>query len=135
VKYAEDVNVVLAVENTRRQDVIEIALEEIVSPHLGLCYDSSHDFLYGTPPGSILQRWGQRLVTTHFSDNQGKRDDHWLPGEGTVNWDIIRTCFPSETYSGTLHLEVFPRPGQEMSAQDFLNSAYQRAMSLAQQLL
>lgn len=134
VKYAEDADVVLAVENTRRQEYLDIVFEELDSPHLGLCYDSSHDFLYGKPPGSILHTWGQRLVTTHFSDNQGRRDDHWLPGEGTVDWGLIKSCFPSGTYSGTFHLEVVPQAEHERSAQDFLFEAFQQATSLAQQL-
>jgi sugar phosphate isomerase/epimerase len=135
VKYAEGANVMLAIENTRRQEYLDIVFEELDSPHLGLCYDSSHDFLYGVPPGSILKKWGHRLVTTHFSDNQGKRDDHWLPGEGTVDWELIKSCFPSDTYSGTFLLEVFPQSENAMSAQDFLNTAFQRAISLGQQLL
>ncbi len=28
-----------------------------------------------------------RIVTTHLHDNHGEKDEHLLPGEGTIDWD------------------------------------------------
>lgn len=129
--YAEDAGVVLAVENTRRPDYLDAVFEQCPSPYLGFCYDSSHDALYGRPPGSILQRWGHLLCTTHFSDNAGEQDDHWLPGEGSVDWELVGRHFPHQTYDGVCHLEVFPKQPAHLSAQEFVQAAYQRALQLA----
>ena len=130
LKFAEDAQVVLAVENTRRPDYSDAVFEHFESPYLGLCYDSSHDFLYGTPPGAILKRWGHLLTTTHFSDNAGQRDDHWLPGDGSIAWELVRQHFPLRAYNGICHLEVFPKERAALSAEAFLQMAYERATAL-----
>ena len=130
LKHAEDAQVVLAVENIRRPDYSDAVFERFESPHLGLCYDSSHDFLYGNPPGAVLKRWGHLLTTTHFSDNAGQRDDHWLPGDGSIAWDVVRQHFPLRTYNGICHLETFPKEPSAQSAEAFLQMAYERATAL-----
>ncbi len=80
VEAAARSGVVIALENVRSNVALDRALEEIISPHLGFCYDSSHDFLHADHPTDILRRWGDRLAYTHLSDNDGTRDCHWIPG-------------------------------------------------------
>jgi len=122
-KSAGDSGVKLAVENTQKDEFVDCVLEGLESPHVGLCYDSSHDFLYSREPGRLLGRWGERLMTTHIGDNDGEYDRHWLPWEGRISWDVVRTCFPAGTYSGCLNLEVFPRDGGAENAAAFLAAA------------
>jgi sugar phosphate isomerase/epimerase len=126
--------VILALENTARPDYVNTILSRIASANLALCYDSSHDFLHGNPPGSILDKWGHRLVTTHFADNDGERDDHWLPGEGTADWACVRRSFPSRTYDGAILLEALPKLPEDSSPQVFLETAYERAKRLKNEL-
>jgi sugar phosphate isomerase/epimerase len=113
----------LAVENTQRADYVDCVLENITSPYLGLCYDSSHDFLYGDKPGGLLRRWGGRLLATHIGDNDGLEDRHWLPWEGSIDWGEVRKSFPVGTYEGCLNLEVFPKDAGAESAANFLGRA------------
>jgi sugar phosphate isomerase/epimerase len=134
LKYAEDVQVTLAVENTRHPGYGDVVFEQFESPYLGLCYDSSHDFLHGKPPGAILTRWGHVLATTHFSDNAGEHDDHWLPGEGIIDWNVVRDSFPTKTYTGVCLLEVFPQDRNVMTPEAFLELAYQQAYRLRQNI-
>jgi sugar phosphate isomerase/epimerase len=123
-KYAEDSGVRIAMENTRKEGFVEYVLEKIDSPHLGLCYDSSHDFLYNAEPGRLLKRWGARLLATHIGDNDGQHDRHWLPWEGGIEWGVVRESFPMGRYEGCLNLEVFPKDVKAESAADFLARAY-----------
>ena len=124
VKYAEDSGVRIALENTQRADYVDYLLEGIESPSLGLCYDSSHDFLYSAEPGRLLRRWGVRLFATHIGDNDGRYDRHWLPTEGCIDWGVMRESFPAGTYKGCLNLEVFPKGAKAEIAADFLVRAY-----------
>jgi len=94
VEVAEEGDVRIAIENTRRVEHIEYALGHIESPHLGLCYDTSHDVLYSPQPLAILERWRHRLVTAHLNDTNGRRDYHWLPGEGVVDFDAVSEYMP-----------------------------------------
>ena len=134
VQRAEDAGVVLAVENTARPDYINAALQAVESPCLGMCYDSSHDFLAADNPGRLLQQWGHRLVATHFSDNGGVMDNHWLPGDGRIDWQRVAQVFPRDTYEGTILLETVVRDDSYPSADAFLAEAHARATSLRDRL-
>jgi sugar phosphate isomerase/epimerase len=132
--YAEDKNLVIAIENTRRLDYLDTVFSSIESPHLGLCYDSSHDAVYSQRPGHILEAWGHRLVTTHLSDNYGKMDDHFLPGNGTIDWAKIVKSFPRQTYKGPIMLEAVPKDPRALNPTAFLHAAFTEAVRLGQML-
>jgi sugar phosphate isomerase/epimerase len=130
VKQAEDSDVRLAVENTLQPGHIDFILENLDSPQLGFCYDSSHDLLYcetagngHTSPGELLKRWGKRLFITHLSDNDGLSDKHWLPGKGIGDWRSFAEAFPSDTYTGFLTLEILPQRYEAVAEEEFLSEA------------
>lgn len=131
---AGEKDVVLAIENCGRPDYVDFLLSECDAQSLGLCYDSSHDFLDGNRSLEILRRWGHRVVTTHFSDNHGENDDHLLPGDGTIDWGALSVSFPWETYCGPVMLEVYPTPGNRPEPASFLREAHGRAKRLAERL-
>lgn len=131
---AREREVVLAVENGGRPDYVDFILSQCDDANLGLCYDSSHDFLKGTPPTAILRKWGRRLVTVHLSDNRGEHDDHLLPEEGIVDWEAVGASFPAETYAGPVMLEVVPGPGDQRDPNEFLRKARARAERLVERL-
>src|SRR3989339_1133103 len=64
---AQDQNVKIAVENTRVDSYTDFILDNIKSKNLGLCYDTSHDNLYGNPAFGLLQKYSKRLFVTHIS--------------------------------------------------------------------
>ena len=130
VRQAEDSGVRLAVENTRQPGHIDYILENLDSPSLGFCYDSSHDLLFcetegrgRVEPGELLRRWGHRLFITHLSDNDGLSDKHWLPGKGIGNWESFAAAFPAESYAGFLTLEILPKRYEYLPEEEFLQEA------------
>ncbi len=134
VRRAEELGLVVAVENTRSPLHCDFVLSGIESRHLGLCYDSSHDFISGDSPCRLLAKWGGRLVTTHLSDNDGINDDHFLPGDGRVDWSVVQDAFPKAQYSGALMLEVVPKPTEAVTPEQFTQKAYSRALDLRKKL-
>lgn len=135
VAAAEAAQITLAVENTRRRDYLDFLFHEIPSPHLGFCYDSSHDWLYSAQKAALLRDFGDRLVTTHFSDNDGEMDRHWLPGSGIVDWQQIARHFPTASYRGNLFLEVLPRRSElAQPPEEFVRKAYTQAVALAEKI-
>jgi len=129
VHRAEDAGVSIAVENTRKEDHLEYIFSSITSPALGFCYDSGHDFLYSRKPGAILKKWGHLLLTTHFSDNDGRGDNHWLPGEGIIDWNKITENFP-KNYKGVISLEAFAKEPEKGDGPSFLKKAFEIAGDL-----
>ena len=82
--------VVLALENTRFLHHQQYLYEHIGSPFLGFCFDSGHANCF-TPEEDLLLLFGERLVTTHLSDNfgPGPGDLHLRPSLGSINFDTV----------------------------------------------
>jgi sugar phosphate isomerase/epimerase len=133
VEEAARSGVVIALENVRSNAALDLALVKIESPHLGFCYDSSHDFLHTAHPTAILRRWGDRLVYTHLSDNDGSRDCHWIPGRGTIDWKAIAAAMPKRRPL-PLSLEVVPVDATLQTAGRFLIEARAAGVALIEKL-
>ena len=132
VDAAEDRQIKLAVENVILPEHLDFLLTEIDSPGLGFCYDCSHDYVYGEQPLEVLSKWGDRLLQTHLSDTDGRRDYHWHIGDGSIDWPSLAKQFPRETYQGSLMGEIICR-NQTLSdpPDQFLSKAYGRLTWLA----
>lgn len=129
---AEQRRMVVAVENVRSRRHLDLVLTEIESEHLAFCYDSSHDRLWNVDQPWLLRWQGSRLAVTHFSDNDGQEDRHWLPGAGVIDWQNVATAFPCGTYGGSICLEVVPfQHDEEFSMETFLAKARAKTQWLA----
>lgn len=116
---AQKHNVVIAIENMgawmgRRHFGVELedllgVIEEVDSPALGICYDSSHANFSGVDHGQFIRGAGARLVATHLSDNLGQGDNHLLPWGGTVPWPDVVGALKEIDYRGLVNLEI---PGE-----------------------
>lgn len=135
LRTAEDLGVKIALENTGSVDYIDFVLSALPSDNLVFCYDSSHDFLYSDVKAAILKKQGHRLRHLHLSDNDLKKDRHWLPGEGIIDWQQIRKVFPRDTYKGNITLEVYPKEEDlKGDPQYFIKKAYQKVLWLRELL-
>jgi sugar phosphate isomerase/epimerase len=130
VEEANKQEVMLAIENTRRQEYLDQVFSTFNSKYLGLCYDSGHDFLWGIPDFEILKKWGKLLTTVHLADNAGQQDDHWIPWEGKLDWPEVMNTLSREKYEGTLLLEVYPKTSEVKTQPAFLSQAYSTALKL-----
>jgi sugar phosphate isomerase/epimerase len=123
VGYANGVGIQIAVENTKNNGVIEKVLQEIEDPTLGLCFDTSHDNLYGQNKFELMVKYRDRLLCLHISDNNGLADDHWVPYQGKIDWNGFIKKFP-KSYNGILNLEVVSK-NKDTSSVEFLKNAYE----------
>lgn len=130
VEVADKHKVILAIENTRRQEYLDRVFSTFNSKYLGLCYDSGHDYLWGNPYREILKKWGKLLTTVHLADNAGQQDDHWIPCEGKLDWPEVMNTLSREKYEGTLLLEVYPKTTKVKTQPAFLSQAYSMALQL-----
>jgi len=134
-RHALQAGVTLAVENTRRDDILHAVLDACPLESVAFCYDSSHDQLWGQPRGSTLARWGHRLRQTHFSDvlDADTGDRHLLPGGGDIDWPALARRFPAD-YRGALMLEVMPANLADTPPETFLD-ACARSLNWLEELL
>ena len=91
---------------------LETADDDDIVGH-GVCLDVGHAHLMS---GSIdaVETLGGHLVTTHIHDNAGKRDDHLLPFQGTINWSALVMAMEKVGYDGVWMFEIgAPTPGSD----------------------
>lgn len=125
---ANDANVLIAAENTKQNNVLEEVFDAVDDESLGLCFDTSHDNLYGEPKFGLMEKYSDRVFCFHISDNDGAKDDHWIPRRGKVNWEDFVDKFP-KGYAGPLNLEVLPK-FKGTSEEALLAEAYAAARDL-----
>lgn len=104
VAAAENAGITISIENTHVVSHLDILLERIDSPALALCYDIAHDRLHSGNPLALVRRWAHRLAVLHVSDTDGRRDWHWLPGDGNTDFGEVGVSLGG-AYHGALMLE------------------------------
>ncbi len=79
-------------------------------PSLMLTLDTGHANIHdqrGRRLKGLVDRFGERIGHLHFSDNQGRIDDHLAVGQGTVNFACLVQRLKAIGYDDTVTLEVF----------------------------
>ena len=114
-EYAAKFGVQLAVENMRNSIwTLDRILDEIgddpKKTNLGICIDIGHANQSNDAGResvcNYLERYAGQLSHLHLHDNHGERDDHLLPGEGTVDWSRVLGVLDEIDFSGKAMLEA-----------------------------
>ncbi|MDR3085882.1 MAG: sugar phosphate isomerase/epimerase, partial [Christensenellaceae bacterium] len=56
------------------------------SPRFAACLDTGHALIMGVKPQEFALKLGKRLRIIHAQDNDGRHDQHLLPGLGRIDW-------------------------------------------------
>lgn len=80
-------------------------LDDLELPDLGICMDVGHAHLMGDAAEGIETVAGH-LVTTHIHDNDGRKDSHLAPFDGTLDWAATLMAFQKVGYDEVLLLEL-----------------------------
>jgi sugar phosphate isomerase/epimerase len=78
---------------------------ELPAAGAGICLDMGHAALMGDVADAIDVTSGD-LVTTHVHDNRGRRDDHLVPFDGTIDWATALMTLQKVGYGGILLFEL-----------------------------
>lgn len=81
--------------------------EDLDLGRAGICLDVGHAHIVGDVMEAVETCSGH-IVTTHLHDNDGRRDDHRMPGQGTIDWDGTMMAFQKVGYDGVLVFELAP---------------------------
>lgn len=85
---AEKYDMPLAIENLDNEELFIEVFKNIEHPYMKFCYDVGHQNCF-TPNFDVINKYGDKLVTVHLHDNNGKKDEHTLNLYGTVDWDKV----------------------------------------------
>ena len=103
--FAADQGVKLAVENLTGDKPFDELFREVKD--VFFCYDSCHALMFGDKDGAMAERYIDRLVTTHLSDGDGKKDCHFMPGDGGFDFVTLAKRLKEGGYKGDYVLEAF----------------------------
>lgn len=81
-------------------------VKEISSPYLRICLDTGHAVMFEDPAASVRLLGGEYLRTLHVHDNDGRRDLHWLPYFGVIEWESFCKALGGIGYDGVISLET-----------------------------
>ena len=100
----------LAIENMESFEEI-YSIEELISIlkglsyDAGICLDTGHANITKVDIPLFIENAGDKLLATHIADNNGREDQHLLPGFGNIEWEKIIPEFRKH-YKGYLNYEV-----------------------------
>ena len=81
-----------------------------------ICIDINH--LFKETPKDFIERLGNKIITTHISDNDGVDERHRVPGEGTL--DFVETLQALDTVNSEIPLIFEVRSKSELHPEDIL---------------
>lgn len=76
------------------------------SEYVSVCWDFGHANLMGNNDEKVLEYVGDRIKCTHVHNNDGNLDQHYLPSQGSIEWEKLMPTLRKVGYSGDLTLEL-----------------------------
>lgn len=134
-RLAEPVDVTVALELipnpiSDAASLVTMLERDLDRPKTGICLDFGHAFLMGDVVDQI-EIVAEHLVTTHVHDNAGKKDDHLVPFEGRINWDIALMTMQKVGYDGTYLMELanLSTPGEVLKKAQAARQRFEKLMA------
>lgn len=87
------------------EDICELS-DYFNSENVGICWDFGHAHLMHENHKKAVEYTGDRIKATHIHNNGGKDDEHYLPSQGTIEWEDVVPALVATGYSGALTLEI-----------------------------
>jgi sugar phosphate isomerase/epimerase len=72
---------------------------------LSVCVDVNHSNLQETLT-DVVHEVKDRLVSLHISDNDGREEKHWLPGQGVIDYSKLLDSLKTINFTGMFVLEI-----------------------------
>lgn len=88
-------------------------IEQIGSPALGVCLDTSHANIQQLNQPAAVRTCGEQLIALHISDNDTSGDQHKAPGYGSVDFPGIIKALREVDFQFNFNLEI---PGETRGA-------------------
>lgn len=134
IKHAENLGVMVALENTVWEGYIEFICDHIKSPNLKVCLDSGHNHFHFKDSFNF-DRFKNMIACVHLHDNDGTADQHLLPFDGNIDWNKLIWDLKESGYQGDITSEsVYKGQYKDISPLNFYIEAKNRLAQIAQTL-
>ena len=81
-------------------------IKELGHDNFGVVFDNGHVYVVGEPIVQALWTLGDRLFHVHVDDNDGLRDQHLVPGDGSFDFATFISALREVGYKGYLAAEL-----------------------------
>lgn len=133
VDHAGELDMTVAFENTKIKGYQDYIVSNIPDENLGICVDVGHAHCHFNDelPYDLFDN---RIFSVHLHDNHGDdKDEHLLPFDGTIDWEMVIANLVKAHYMGPVTLEVIHHgPYADMSIDEFYAEACARGERLAE---
>lgn len=127
VNHAEKLDIKVAIENTKIPGYLEFIFENIKNKNLGICFDSGHCHCHFNDEFN-WEMFKDKVFALHLHDNDKSGDQHLLPFDGTIDWDLYTKNLNYANYTGPIILESCYRNDYlNMPVEDFYKLSLERA--------
>lgn len=112
--------------------------------YIGLCWDTGHTHVVANEKMyEFAKRYSDRIFSVHINDNLGGPrtditdregltwccDMHWIPGEGTIDWEKVAEILAASDYELPIVMELScHEPDKDL----FLKRSYEAGVKLAE---
>ncbi len=116
--FAKPLGVSILIENIPNDLSTPDRLVEVIKtshfPDVGVCFDFGHAHIHSNvvPDWEIVK---DHVRSTHVHDNSRDKDDHRLPGDGTLEWKSAMEALKNAPLAPPLLLEIAGQDGMELS--------------------
>lgn len=85
--------------------LVSLIERDLDAAHAGICLDFGHAHLIGDV-ADALETAAEHVMATHVHDNRRRQDDHLVPYQGSINWDLALMAMQKIGYDGTYLMEL-----------------------------
>jgi sugar phosphate isomerase/epimerase len=91
---------------------LEYIYSKVKSSFVRMCLDTGHANI-NEGPLKYIQKFGKRIISVHFHDNNKRIDEHLAVGAGNINWKKVTNEFKKMKFTGPFISEVFSQTPKE----------------------
>lgn len=113
-------------------DAMLRSIELVGSKNFGVILDTAHLHAEKEILPLSIEKLGPHIKYVHIADNDGRDNRHFIPGDGTIDWEEVFISLKKQGYKGyySIDLEKLPNYDQKvLEAKKFLED-YEEKLSL-----
>jgi protein FrlC len=113
-EFSSHYNILLAIEPSDKHatDMINTniqamdMIDQIGCDNLGVSFNTGHSLLVGEDAATVIENLGDRLFHVHINDNDGKQDQHLIPGQGQFDFQSMVQALRMTSFDGCMSADL-----------------------------
>ena len=87
-------------------DALLRLMDAVGDPNVGAILDTAHLNAQKEILPLSIEKMGSRIYYLHVADNDGRENQHLVPGDGAIDWHGVFTCLKKHHFDGYVAVDV-----------------------------